>query len=78
MYKSVEKDGYIYSIEIKFSPYKFTFLPLIFIQLFNNGGFKVEIGLWTFFAEFAKIEIPENHEKIFNFFKDMMNGNKAV
>jgi len=73
MYKSVEKDGYIYSIEIKFSPYKFTFIPLIFIQLFNNGGFKVEIGLWTFFAEFVKIEIPENSDKILSLFKRMMD-----
>jgi len=51
---------------------------MICLQLFNNGGFKVEIGLWTFFAEFVKIEIPESHDKIFNFFKDMMNENKTV
>ncbi len=61
-----------YSIEIQLSTYKFTFFPLIFIQLYNNGGFKIGIGLFTFFAEFVKLDIPENHDKIFNLFKEMI------
>lgn len=56
MYKCKIKNGYIYSIDIKISNYKFTFFPMVYLKFFGDKSFNLEIGWGTFFIEIVKVK----------------------
>lgn len=56
MYKCKIKNGYIYSIDVKISNYKFTFFPMVYLKFLSDKGFNLEIGWGTFFIEIVKVK----------------------
>lgn len=67
MYKYKETNKYIYSIDINLSDYKFTFIPMVYLKIFGNSCFNLEIGWGTLFIEIVKINhiSPNDMENLF-------------
>lgn len=69
MYKCKIKNGYIYSIDVKTSNYKFTLFPMVYLKCFGDKSFNLEIGLGTFFIEIVKVKNRDIED-----IKNLING----
>lgn len=67
-YKSFERDNYFYIIDISFSEYKLSLLPMIYLELSLNNGFEIKIGFLTLIIDFQRLhKMPmEKIKKLFN------------
>lgn len=71
MYKYLETNKYIYSIDVNLSSYKFTLLPMVYITLLSDNGFSIQMGIFNLIATFVKIsKFPD--EKIRNIVRDLL------
>jgi len=71
MYRYLETDEYIYSIDVDLSSYKLTLLPMVCITLLSDNGFSIQVGIFNFIAVFVKIrKFPD--EKIRNIVENLL------
>lgn len=71
MYRYLETDEYIYSIDVDLSSYKLTLLPMVCITLLSDNGFSIQVEIFNFIAVFVKIrKFPD--EKIRNIVENLL------
>lgn len=74
MYLSRCVKGIVYSLEVSFSSYQFSLLPKFDVE-FLFDGFKVQIGVFSFFITFIKIKkLPyDEMEAMLNLFSKILS-----
>lgn len=55
-FKMIERKGYLYSLFVGFSKYKFTLLPMFYLTAHSMDFIMLEVGWLTLIARFDKVK----------------------